>query len=469
MRITTPLGMLPRGAQTVPNYVDGYSANNIGAIARRGWDTRTTAYIEQAAAIGYEGVRTWINEAPLLLLEVLVDLHPMAQMADSNDKTLAFAPGSTRIVAVKDYQTGRGTVDDDATRLIADMLDASGGIGGLQHTLAAQINVFGLAAIEVVIDRDRGSLATPKLLDIDPLSLRYKDLESGERVLQQRNPEAKDGWQTLDTATIYHRPWMGNRKNPYGKPRYGAFLSEGLADIAEQRNLKDWLHAAAWPRLAFAFPFQAMAQYADDHQEVLIGRGKDGGDLLASEWALDQMAAFKTKLESLKSDDVLFLPEGSEGEVLSAGNVSGLAQVLEIRRMRVIQSLDQLPNLMGITDGGTQAYASVQWGTQVDKLQTLRTIPNDGLVFAANLFLRLLGIDMIARADVEPIRSIDGLAEAQARKQVIDNDLLLMERGLLSPEDVAIRLTGTGVFELSRVYGASQPTTNPTLPVGTTA
>lgn len=457
-RMSTNIGMLPRKAQTVPNYFDAYSTNGIGAIPRRGWDDRTTAWIEQLQS-GQEYLRQWVSEAPLRLLEVLTDLHPMGQMAMSNDLTLAFAPGSTRIVAVKDYREGRGTVDDDTTRLIGDMLEVSGGIGHLHHAMAAQVNVFGLAAIEVVIDKERGSLATPTIVDIDPLSLRYRQLDSGEVILEQRNPKAKDGWQRLDTSTVYHKAWMSSRKNPYGKPRYGAFLSEGLADIKEQRNLGDWLHAAAWPRLSFSFDFNAAAMYAVDHPEVRIKN--DLTEYTPAEWAGSQMDAFMAKMETLKADDTILMPDGSKAEVLSAGNVAGLAQVLEIRRMRVIQSLDQLPNLMGVTDGGTQAYASVQWGTQVDKLQTLRTIPNDGLVFAANLFLRLLGIDMIARADVEPIRSIDELAEAQARKQVIDNDLLLMERGLLSPEDVAIRLTGTGVFDLTRVYGQAntQPPT----------
>lgn len=470
MRITTPIGMLPRGPQTGPSYFDGYSANNLGVVARRGWDGRTTAYLEDVRVSGVEGLRQWCQEAPLRLLEVLVDLHPMGQMADSNDKTLAFAPGSTRIVALKDYQTGRGTPDDDATRLIADMLDASGGITHLQHVMAAQVNIFGLAAIEVVIDRERGSLTTPHIVDIDPLSLRYRDTERG-RVLEQRNHKARDGWQTLDTATIYHRAWMSDRKNPYGKPRYGAFLSEGLADIAEQRNLKDWLHAAAWPRLAFSFPFEEMAQYAEDHPEVLIGMGPevDGvrGDLTASDWALGQMQAFAQKMATMKADDIILSPAGSDSKVLSAGSVTGLADVLEIRRLRVIQSLDQLPTLMGVTDGGTQAYALANWGTQSKKLATLRTIPNEGLVFAANLFLRLLGIDMIARADTEPIHSIDPLGDARARQQDIANELLLMDRGLQSPEEVALTLTGTGVFDLSRVYGASPTVTDPaTLPGG---
>lgn len=478
-RTHTPIGMLPKGAQTIPNYADGYMVNSLGVIPRRGWDQRTTVYIEECTTHGYEGIRKWAGEAPLRLLEVLFDLHGMAQMAMENDVTLAFAPDSTRFVAVKDYRQGRGTIDDDVTANVLDNLwkpyappkgesDLSAEVAGLlqiQHTALRHTNIFGMYGIEAVI-RD-GESGVSEIPDIDPLSLRYVQ-EENRRLLQQHNNKAKDGWKTLVPATVLVRSWWGDRKNPYGRARCGGFLSEGLSDVGRQRNVGDWMQAAAWPRLAFDFPFEEMAEWAAIHSEVLIGKGKDGGDLLPAEWAMSQMQTFAEKLATLKADDTILSPKGSKAQMLSAGAVSGVAEILKEQRLRICQSLNQLPNLMGITDGGTQAYAAVQWETQVKKLQTLQAFINDGLIAIANLHLRLMGIDMIARVEVKPIRAIDVEALANARATEIQNELTLVDRGFQSPEDASMRLTGTGVFDLTRVYG-QQTAINPTPPTGTTA
>ncbi len=97
----------------------------------------------------------------------------------------------------------------------------------------------------------------------------------------------------------------------------------------------------------------------------------------------------------------------------------------------------------------------MEWGAQVDKLLAFRGVVNGLLVESANLHLRLMGLDMVARADTEPLRSMDALKDAQARKQDIENELALVDRGMRSPEDASMTLTGTGVFDESRVYGTA--------------
>lgn len=465
-----PLLTVPRGQQTAPDYFDGFAGwGGVGVIPRRGWDQRTSALLEGVTAQGVVGLRGWAESAPLRLLEVLCDLHPMAQMAMSNDLSLSFAPGSTRIVAVKDYKAGKGSVDDGATAEISRLWEASGGLTALQQTLGAHLNTFGWVGAEAVpvTDANGNAVAVEKAVEIEPLSVRYKGQDGGRVALQQRQPNRKEngGWRTLDLATIFTRAWMGSRKNPYGRPRYGAFLGEGLADIAEQRNLRDWLHAAAWPRLAVHFPFTFLAQWAVDHPEVLVVSDGSGGTktIGPDEWARQQFDAMMADFESLNSSDTLMVPEGTNPTMLSAGGVSGLAEVLKLRRLRLCEALDQLPALLGITDGGTQAYATVQWGVQTDKLVSFRDAVNGVLVSVANLHLRLMGLDMIARADTEPLRSLDALRDAQARAQDIKNEFALGRAGILSAEEVSINLTGTGLHDETLFYGnATDPDPEPT-------
>jgi hypothetical protein len=287
----------------------------------------------------------------------------------------------------------------------------------------------------------------------------------GTRVLEQYQPGQNGGWKELDLSTVMAVAWKGSRDNPYGKPRKGAFLSEGLADIARRRSLRDWLHAAAWPRMAVYFAIEAVITYAEQHPEVLVGKGKNGADLTPHEFARAEMDAFQNLLASLKSDDTLLLPgKDSKADILNASSIGGLADVLRMERIALAQSLDQFPGMLGYVEGGTQAYNEVQLKAQAQKYESLRAFINGGPVAIANLHLRLLGVDMICRAESKPILLSDLLAYYQAEGQRIQNAFNLLDRGVKSPEETAIELSGTGMYDESRAYTSNSPapTTAPT-------
>lgn len=460
----------PLKVQTRPTYYDGYAANGgLGVVGRRGWDARTHAFIEEASNSGIIGLSTWAETAPLRLLEVLCVLHPAARMAQSNDAALAFGPEQTRIVAVKDYRKGKGSVDDDGTALLeelwkqyakpvqdtpeAPILSAEiSGLMQLQRSLLRQTNRAGMMCMEAVLGRQGEGVAD--IRTFAPLSVRWEKKEKG-LTLQQYQPGKDGGWKDLDLSTVMAVPWEGDGDNLYGEPRYGAFLSEALADIARRRSLRDWLHAAAWPRLAIDFPIEQVVQYAKDNPDVLIGKGKDGADLTAYEFARMEMQAYQEKLASLNSSDTLLTP-GGDKEVLNASNIGGLADVLQMERISLAQSLDQFPAAMGWTEGGTQAYTGFQLKAQADKYSSLRAFINGGPVAIANLHFRLLGIDMIARAESEPILLSDMLAYYQAQRERQAALFEQMDRGVISPEEVAISLSGTGMYDESRAYTNQQ-------------
>jgi hypothetical protein len=486
----------PLSAQTRPTYYDGYAANGgLGVIGRRGWDARTQTFIEQAAQSGIVGLSAWAELAPLRLLDVLATLHPAAQMADSTDAALCFGPEDTRIVAVKDYRQGKGVVDDEMTQVVSQLWKAYAkpvpdtpdapvltaevnGLMMLQQTLLWQVDTAGMYCLEAVPGGKAGSSGSgggiADINDFAPLSVRWKLVEKPDgrhttrggkrpptRVLEQYQPGKDGGWKELDLSTVMAVAWKGSRDNPYGKPRKGAFLSEGLADIARRRSLRDWLHAAAWPRLAIGFPIEQVIQYAKDNPDVLVGKGKDGADLTPYEFARAEMNAFQQTLSSMKSDDTLLMPGDADKEVLNASNISGLAEVLRMERIALAQSLDQFPGMLGYVEGGTQAYNEVQLKAQAQKYESLRAFINGGPVAIANLHLRLLGVDMICRAESKPILLSDLLAYYQAEGQRINNAFSLLDRGVTSPEETAIDLSGTGMYDESRAY--SQPIA-PTVP-----
>lgn len=439
---------------TRPDYISGYTiGSGIGVVPRRGWDAQTGAYIAEAARSPLSCLRDWASLAPLRLLEVLCASHPMAQMAIANDISLAFAPGDTHIVAVENVADKEANEEGTALldSLWAGLRPETGELLGLQATIATWVQVNGLPCIEAVAGPRGTGLAD--VLDFSPYSVRFKDKPGGERVLQQKQPDGPDnGWRDLPAQAVLAKPWRGNRDNPYGGPRLGAFLSEGLTDTGEQMNLKDVLRAIAWPHVAFEFPVVETVKFLAESPNALREMQEENEDLLTPyTGAMKILSKFLDMLPTLKADDSITLPSGAKANVISAAEgLEGLEGVLKMRRLRVCQSLLQPPNMLGITDGGTQAYASEQWKQYVQGLTAFRDFVNSFPLWIANLHLRLLGIPLIARADTKPIDSGDRFKEAQADEKHRENVFALVRAGFKSIEDASYELCDSAPVDMER-------------------
>ena len=460
-------GLAGRGRQTRPGYFDGFSYGGLsvngvlGIIPRRGFDPASEAFLQGVASGKAEQVRAFAETMPLRLLRVLMTTHEMGAMALSNDLAFTFRPGAMKLVAVKDYKKGKGVVDEAETAYLdrlwnrtdglarAEMIPGGqgGGIEALQKALARQQTTDGLSALECVIGGD----GVEDIIDFDPLSVRFRDTDLG-RLTEQRQADAAGGWRALDLSTVRVAAWNGSRENPYGGPRLGTFLGVGLADIAEQRSLRDWLHASAWPRIAFEFPIEQWIKYATENPEVREGLADDGGDLTATEWAEREVENMRRVVEGLTSSDFIIMATGGKASALNVAPGGGVAELLTQRRLRVAQGLDHPPALIGITDGGTQAYATVQLRQYGAKLTGVAQDPDRAVEWIANLDLRARGVDMVARVEREEIVLTDALLDQQARQLQINNLLTLVDRGVVSPEEASIMLTGTGMVDLSRAY-----------------
>ena len=477
-----PLGLAATQRQTRPTYADGYGAGSfgvnggLGVIPRRGFDPATTAFLEQLSKGGPSYFASVARTMPLRLLRVLVDTHEMAGMALSNDLAFTFRPGAMKVVAVKDYKNGKGTIDDSETAYLQRLWNRTeglkrdgefipggqgSGLEGFQKTMATQQTTDGMSAVECVIGDD----GVEDIIDFDPLSVQFVDTAQG-RIAQQRQLGAKGGFKDLDLTTVRLGAWGGSRQNPYGGPRFGRFLGWGLGDTAEQRNVRDWLHAQAWPRIAFEFPIEQWTAYALANAEtLLIGAGENGSDLTATEWAQNQVSVMLAVAEGLTSSDFIVMPKGGGASAVNVALGSGVPEILVQRRLRGAQALDHPPALIGITDGGTQAYASVQLRQYGAKLTGVAADPDRTVEWIGNLDLRARGVDMIVRIEREPIVLTDALIDQQARQLEQRNGFELVDRGVLSPEDNATRLSGTGMYDMSRAYAASPPVIQPAKPM----
>ena len=428
-------------SQTRPSYFGPYG-NGIGIVPRRGWDAGTAAFLSYAEQSPIAALTLWSSTLPHRLLAVLADIHPMISQVRSNNLRLAFSPGDTRIVAVslagKDGETidGPGTAALDA--LWASLPPETGGLLGLQAALGDMALTCGLCTVEAVPGLRGQGLAD--IATFDPLTVRFIDDAAGRHLQQNQGGQ----WKGLDPARCFAKGVDSSRDNPYGRPLFGAALGEALNDIAIQQNLREVLRAAAWPRLSVGFPFEEMIAFAAANPALTTGAGPGGRDLTAVEFAQEQFSAFQAKIATLKADDVLIYPKNGMVDALSVGaGLSGLEGILDRQRHRLVMALDELPGMVGITDGGTQSYTSVQWGIRAKKLEWLRGFVNGLLVSVASLHLKLLGSTAVARAETKPIKTSDALAVAQARSFEIANEKQLVVMGLQSQDDAAHHLTGS--------------------------
>ena len=174
-------GLIGRTRQTRAGYFDGFSVGGLsvngvlGIIPRRGFDPASALFLERMANGKADTVRAFAETMPLRLLRVLLTTHEMGSMALSNDLSFTFRPGAMKVVAVKDYQNGKGTVDESETHYLrrlwnrmdglsrAELIPGGGmlsggqgsGLEGFQKTLARQQTTDGHGcALECVIGDD---------------------------------------------------------------------------------------------------------------------------------------------------------------------------------------------------------------------------------------------------------------------------------------------------------------------------
>ena len=443
----------------------------LNVVPRRGWDDQTRLWFAQVQQTGYSSLHRWAEQVPLRLLQVLTELHPLASMATGNNLSLGLSPGDIRIVAETPggggqiHRKGQLALETLWSRLPA----CFGSMEGLGRALLRQMLWSGLHCAEGVIS-DTALDGLKTIETFDPLSIRFRDTEHG-RVLEQEQitaqlatalpsaiylgPLSEDGWRALPLETCIVSPFDGDTDNPYGIPIYSAFLAEGLADIKDWKNIGDVMHAIVYPRLFFAFPFEQLVQFAKESMgtdgDVCTGAGEGDTDLTPTEWALAVQEQFKTDIQGMAADDQLFGVKGGEVKQLTlADGLRGLQSPLEMRRLRLAQSLRHPATMLGITQGGTQAYSTTEWKSYAKNLEAMRGAVVATIVKLANLHLRYSGINAVAKAEIIPIQTSDKKADEEARKLQIENEKSLMVMGFSMGDDSSVALTGSKVADPER-------------------
>jgi hypothetical protein len=170
-------------------------------------------------------------------------------------------------------------------------------------------------------------------------------------------------------------------------------------------------------------------------------------------WVTNKQTEVITMFTKLQPDDVFF--HGITDKVNSVGagdKMPDIPGIWSILRLRLIQGLKQMPTLMGVVEGSTESWSSVDWQIYAKGLESIVETAAAPLVRAADLHLRLLGMPLKAHAEIEPVRANQRLSDAQAEGFEIANEARKRDEGWQSQEASAMNATGSGPVAPGPIY-----------------
>lgn len=430
------------GRRSSPGTWTPYNDGGIGFIPRR--NLAVPSFLRTSNSI-----QSLAFSNPLRLLCNIIDSDVDCALAIDNIITLT--TGDVQIVA-QPPGVPNASPDAAGTALIAELIERQppeiGGLEGLQGIGSLLLCCTGLSPIEAVPGEPLQGVH--RIWPVDSLSLMMDrpDRDSDAEALQrQANIPAElsdpkfPGYVRMDPQTFFWRPYQPWVDDPYGRANFGAALAEVLGNLHVLQALRDCIDHTAWPRGVVTIDTSAMFEVA---KTLGYSDNAKTGDMAATKWVFDQFQAAVTNTQDLKSDDWIVLGANGKAIMMQGGNFAGLEGIMNELRSRIVRGLKQLPVMMAYQEGSTEGHTSVQWQVYARRLEAIRSAVLAPILKAFSLHLRLLGLNLIAVAKYQPIRTTDALVEAQTKALQIKNTCQEILLNWRTNEQGAMEHSGTG-------------------------
>jgi hypothetical protein len=433
---------------------------------------------EQQATGGRYDIAGLASQIPLRLLSLLLEVHPFGRRAVENDASICFGLAGQNLVAVKDYQSGKGTIDDSETEYLQRLWERhpSLSLSSLLKCVAMIANGHGWCIWEAVLGAD----GVEEIVDVDDLTCYWGEPgPNRSRVIRgrprtgysrssavfQRTGNLIDREKDIELptgpdGTFLSIAWGATAENPYGTPRLSAALSELLCDMADESDVGEWLSRVGLSQVAWSVDIENLLTYVQENAGTEL-IDSDGNPITLSQWLRNYIEGLSYDIEARRSGQSI-VAAGATPSAITANPGTAIPQLRQQRLLRLSASLLQPPALM-VGSVGSNAFSStsdVEWEVHAEVLNSLRAFCYMVPVWIANLDLRARGVDMIARMDAEPIRAADLKAYYEAQGLRRDNEFELVRAGMRSEEDAAMSLTGSGIVNPERAiayFAAPQP------------
>lgn len=430
-----------------PNWTPFNDGGPFGIVPRRGLDP--------LALFSSEQLRDLAITNPMRLVTMLPDIHPSVDMALNTYLRLTCGEDACQVVAEDpDALAGEdGTVEpnqQDTVSLNAMWAslpsEAGGGFRGLRTMLAIQAALTGMLVVEAV----PGPVLTgvSRVHPVDSLTTDFtRDNRDADLTLRQRQrwpvasgvSDARRGWLydwvPLPPDRVFWRAMDQTVDGPHGRAPYASAVNEVIADLALMQDLRDAVHNAAWPRIEVGVNLAELHKVA-----VEVYRISDA--TRAAQWVTARFQEVVDYVANLNADDNLVHDSSGNVKTMEPGSFTGLEGVLSFLRQRIAQSLKTLPTLLGINDGSTFNYTSVEWAIYAQSLESMMCVVDEVLTDVANFHLRLIGSKSQAKAIRKGIRTNDLQVAANTKSTEITNATNMEKLGYLTHDQASMSVTG---------------------------
>ncbi len=434
----------------------------LGYIARRGVDFGTSLAVQTL-----EGLSRLAVQQPLELLSLLPDVVPEVGLALWNMTWLSCGPQRVRLRTVRAEPNGKGEEWPEAAAAVEALWRGNPQeVGDFHDAMAQNLQMLcfsGMCACEAVpASRGEGIAA---VFPVNTLTLRYKRNSAGQLTLWQQQTANANGLGLYSAGFGgFFAPMPMDRffvsrlaalpDEPYGRAPFGAALTPVLECLAFMRDLMLAWHRVGTPKWDVGFDFEMWATLARD--VVGLSDAVEIQEYVQARY--DDAVKFYS---DLNPDDAFFHDIKSRVNAVGSGSDWGQVEpIWRILQQRLIQSLKQLPTLMGVVEGDTETWSRVQWDIYSAGLQAMASRAASPLVRASELHLRLRGMPCSVEAEFVPAPTVGRLQEAQALALEIANEARMRDEGWQSQESAAMAVTGTGAVRPSPNSAAS-PTPKP--------
>jgi hypothetical protein len=244
----------------------------------------------------------------------------------------------------------------------------------------------------------------------------------------------------LDPVRFRYIPKDPDVFQPGGRPPLMSVLDTVFFQQQFMRELQSVVHMVNSPRLDIKLLEETAVTSLKQTRPDLFNTGRED-DLQVY---LDAMLAdIKTVAQTLEADDAFVHYDSVEAQFIGPqGTAIPVDHIMAAIDKMMISGVRQLPLLLGRNEGATTTHATVQWQVFILKLGGFQRISRSLVVWALNLYLRILGRQSYADFEYKAHKTSDTLLDAQALNINIASYGNAVDRGWKTDDEASMELFG---------------------------
>jgi hypothetical protein len=373
-------------------------------------------------------------------LRIVIDRDPDVSKAMTNF-LLLMGRGYKKTIRNRAADGTLGAVNPQADAYITQLdervgQDYGGGMDAIVNVLNKSLIWQGAQALEIELTDDLAEVA-----DVHPVSphmIAFKRDATTGRLMRgvMGTPAAtpgrdNDGFTELNPLQFWYVPFHPNVNEPYGSPPLLAALTAVFFKVELLADLQAVIHNQGHPRLDISVAF---ASIADRIPKTLLAKGKQDELRAFVRGFLEDVALGFQKLNP--DDSHVHADNVKVGYVGPPGTID-FKSLSEILDNQIIAGVKQLPILLGRNEGATTTHATVQWGIFAEQIGAFQRITKRTIERTHNTALAIRGFACASEVEFEGQPTADRLAEAQARGKEIENEIALVDNGIIDRDEAA--------------------------------